>query len=117
MIGGEILSIAYYGIVSISRNGVTAVAERHRSSPSSDRFDRQGKDVTDAALRADDMGRAGIGLELASQPQDLHVDAAVEHILVNAGRLQKVLAGKRPQRRVEKGDQQGVFALGQRDGG
>jgi hypothetical protein len=53
----------------------------------SGRLDRQGEDVPDAALGLDNAGRAGIDLELASQSQDLDVDAAVEHILVDAGRL------------------------------
>ena len=80
-------------------------------------FDRQGEHVADAALGPDDSGRSRIGLELAPQPQDLHVDAAVEDILVHAGRLQQMLAAERSLRRVEKGDQQGIFALGQRDVG
>jgi hypothetical protein len=47
--------------------------------------------VADAALGPDDARRAGIDLQLAPQPQDLHIDAAVEYILVDAGRSQKVL--------------------------
>src|SRR5580700_6369820 len=64
----------------------------------SGRLDRQSAQVAETALRLDDTGRSRIGLELAPQPQDLHVDAAVEHILVHAGRLQKMLAGKRALR-------------------
>ena len=55
-------------------------------------FDRQSAHVADTALGLDDARCAWIGLELAAQAQDLHVDAAVEHILVHAGRLQQVLA-------------------------
>jgi hypothetical protein len=50
-------------------------------------LDRQGEDVPDAALGLDNAGRAGIDLELTSQSQNLDVDATVEHILVDAGRL------------------------------
>src|SRR5260370_32140802 len=80
-------------------------------------FDRQSAQVAETALRLDDTGRSRIGLKLAPQPQDLHVDAAVEHILVHAGRLQKMLAGKRALRCVEESDKQGILSLRQRDGG
>jgi hypothetical protein len=39
-----------------------------------------------------------------AQPQNLHIDAAVEDILVSAGRLEQMLAGKRTLRRVRKSD-------------
>jgi len=71
----------------------------------SDGHNRQGEHVADASLRPDDARRAGVGLELAPQPQDLHIDGAVEDIFVHAGRLQQVLAAERSLRRVEKGDQ------------
>jgi hypothetical protein len=68
----------------------------------SERPDRQGKHVANAAFGLDDPRRARVGLELAAQSQDLHVDAAVEHILMDAGRLQQVLAAERPLRRVDE---------------
>jgi hypothetical protein len=83
---------------------VPLAVERGTSS----RLDRQSAQVAETALRLDNTARARIGLELAPQPQDLHVDAPVEHILVHAGRLQKMLAGKRALRRVEEGDKQGI---------
>jgi hypothetical protein len=73
--------------------------------PSSGPLDRQREHIAHTTLGLDDGGGAGVDLELAPQPQDLHIDAAIEHILVNAGRLQQVLAGKRALRCVEKGDQ------------
>lgn len=61
------------------------------------------KDVTNATLGLDNAWRAGFGIQLASQPQDLHVDATVEYVFVHACCLQKMLACQRPQRRLEKG--------------
>src|SRR5260221_12318699 len=84
-------------------------------SPSSGWFDRQIEDIADAALGPDDTWRAGIDFQLAAQPQDLHVDAAIEHILVNPGRLQQVRAGEWPLRGIQKRDEQGIFSLRQRD--
>jgi hypothetical protein len=48
-----------------------------------------------------------------AQPQDLHIDAAVEKIFVHTCRLQQMLAAERPLRGVEKSGQQGIFAFGQ----
>jgi hypothetical protein len=80
---------------------------RHKS----DRRDWQGEHVADAAHRLDDARRAVVTLELAPQPQDLHIDAAVEDIFMQACRLQQVLAAEGSQRRVEKCDQHGIFTL------
>ena len=46
---------------------------------------------------------ARMAFQLAPQPQDLHVDAAVEDIFMNAGRLKQILAAEKSLRRVEKG--------------
>ena len=78
-------------------------------------IDRQREHVADAALGSNDLRRTRIGLELAPQPQDLHVDAAIENVLVHTGCLQQLLAAERPLGRIEKGGQQSVFALGQRN--
>jgi hypothetical protein len=59
--------------------------------------------------------RVWIGLQLAPQAQYLHVDAAIEDIFVDPGRLKKVFAGKRSLRSVEKRNQQRILAFGQRD--
>src|SRR6202022_4526776 len=57
----------------------------------------------------------GIGLQLALQPQDLDIDAAIENILVNSGGLQQVFPRQQPLRRFEKGQQQRILAFAQRD--
>ena len=71
---------------------------------SSGQFDRQREHVADAALCLDDAGRARIAFQFAPQPQDLYVDATVEDIFMNAGRLKQILAAEKSLRRVEKGD-------------
>jgi hypothetical protein len=63
----------------------------------------------------DEAGSAGIGLQLAPQPQNVHIDATVEDILVRAGRLQQVFACVWALRRVEESDQQGIFTFRQRN--
>jgi hypothetical protein len=63
------------------------------------------KDVANAALR----------LELASQTQDLDIDASVENVLADSRCLKKHLPRERPLWRFEKRAQQGIFAFGQRD--
>jgi hypothetical protein len=54
-----------------------------------ERVDRQREDISDAAFGPDQPCRARIDLQLAPQPQDLHVDAAIENILVNTGSLKR----------------------------
>ena len=54
-------------------------------------------------------------LEFAAKAENLHVDAAVEHVFVHSGGLEKVLSAERTLRGVEEGDQQRVLAFGQRD--
>src|SRR5262249_53904719 len=78
-------------------------------------LDRQNEYVANAALGSNDLGRARIGLELAPQPEDLHIDAAIKNVLMHTGCLQQVLAAEGPVGRIEKGRQQSVFAFGQRD--
>ena len=79
----------------------------------SESLHRQGEDVADAALGLDDPRRARIGLQLAPQPQHLNIDAAIEDVFVEPGRLQQILARKRSLRRIEEGQQQGVLAFAQ----
>ena len=78
-------------------------------------LDRQGEDIADAAFGRDDRRRIRTSLQFASQPQDLHIEASIEDVLMDACCLQEMLAGQRTQRSVEKGHQQGVFAPGQCD--
>jgi len=83
--------------------------------PSSECFDGQCKYVANAAFGQDDARRGWIGLQLAPQAQYLNVDTAIEDIFVDAGCLQKVLAGKRSLRSIKKRNQKRVFALRQRN--
>jgi len=83
--------------------------------PSSECFDGQRKHVANAAFGQDEARRVWVDLQLAPQPQYLHVDTAIEDIFVNPGRLQKVLAGKRSLRSIEKCNQKRILAFGQRD--
>ena len=78
-------------------------------------LDGNSEHISDAALGLDDARRAGIALELAPEAEDLHVDAAIEDIFVNAGRLQKVFPAQRTLRGFEEGEQHRVLAFGQRD--
>lgn len=55
---------------------------------------RHRKHVSDAALGLDHTWRARVAFELAPQPQNLHVYASVEDVLVYARRLEQVLATK-----------------------
>ena len=55
---------------------------------------RQRKNIADAALGLDHAWRAGVAFKLAPQPQNLHVNASVEDVLVDTRRLQQVLAAK-----------------------
>ena len=84
---GEIVEIARYRFVSGLRKRATIVARQK-----SERLDRQGKHVADTALGLNDPRRARVGLQLAPQAQDLHVDAAVENVFVDPSCLQQVLA-------------------------
>src|SRR3982074_715694 len=81
--------------------------------PSPEGLDGQRKHVANTAFGQDEARRVWIGLQLTPQAQYLNVDAAIEDIFVDAGRLQKMLAGKRSLRSIEKRYQKRVFALGQ----
>jgi hypothetical protein len=58
----------------------------------SDLLDRQGEYITDAVLGPDDPGCTRVSPKLAPEPQDLHVDTTIKHVLVTAGGLQQILA-------------------------
>src|SRR6266704_3453669 len=80
-------------------------------------LDGNSEHISNAALGLYDAGRAGIALELAPEAEDLHVDAAIEDILVNAGCLQKVFSAQWTLRCFEEGEQHRILTLGQRDWG
>src|SRR6202165_2203694 len=81
----------------------------------SKRLDYRRKDIANAALRLDYTWRIRVDLELASQTQDLDIDASVENVLADSRCLKKHLPCERPLWRFEKRKQQGIFAFGQRD--
>src|SRR3977135_3176934 len=96
-------------IAEPGRHSLDGVFDR----PSSECFNGQRKYVANAAFGQDDARRVWIGLQLTPQAQYLNVDAAIEDIFVDAGCLQKVLAGERSLRCIEKRKQKRVFDLGQ----
>src|SRR5262249_5569051 len=78
-------------------------------------LDRQRKNIANAALGLDHARSVRINLQLAPQPQDLNIDAPIEHIFMNSRRMQQMLARKRPLGRLQKRQQQGVLAFTQQD--
>ena len=98
-------------IAEPGRHSLAGVFDR----PSSECFDGQRKYVANAAFGQDDTRRVWIGLQLSPQPQYLNVDTAIEDIFMDPGCLQKVLAGERSLRSIEKRNQQRILAFGQRD--
>jgi hypothetical protein len=71
-------------------------------------LDPNGEHISDAALGLDDARRARVAFKLAPQAKNLHVDAAIENIPMQARGLQQVLAAERALWRFEKGEQQGI---------
>ncbi len=106
---------------SMRGSGYACSGADHRHSvpapyeTSSQRTDGQGKYIADTAFGLDDAGRTRVGLKLASEAEDLHIYAAVEHVFVNPCRLQEVLSGERSLWRIEERDQECVFPLRQCD--
>ena len=93
----------------------STMADAKSSSTELIPLDRQRKNVAHAALGADHPRRIRINLQLAPQPQDLNIDAAIEDILMNSRRAQEMLARKRSPWRLQKRQQQGVLTFAQRD--
>ena len=58
----------------------------------SDPLHGNGEHISNAALGLDHARGARVAFELAPEPENLHVDAAIEDILVHAGCLQQLLA-------------------------
>lgn len=59
------------------------------------------ENIADAALGLNDARRSRIAPQLAPQPQHLNVDAAIENIFMNGGRLKQMLAGQGALGRLE----------------
>ena len=58
------------------------------ASPTSQELDRRHKNIADATLGLDERWRVRVQVQFAAQPQNLHVDAAIENIFVYARRLE-----------------------------
>lgn len=84
------------------------------ATDASSRLDGQGERRADATLGHNDARCDRISLELPPQPKHLDVDAAIKDALMDAGCLKQILARERPLGRIEKRDQQGIFAFRQR---
>ena len=78
-------------------------------------FHLAGEHISDTPLGLDDLRCARVAVSVCGEGAELDVDAAIEHVFVHSGRLQKMLAAKRPLRSIEEGDKQRVLAFGQRD--
>lgn len=63
------------------------------------------EDLADAAFGLNDAWRTRIDLQPGPQPQHLNVDAAVEKVFMNAGRLKQMLAGQGTLWRLEERQQ------------
>lgn len=77
-----------YAEITATGKGVTVAIP----PPRLERIYRNREHIADAALGLDDSRRTRIGLQLAPQPQHLDVDAAIENVFMDAGRLQQMLA-------------------------
>ena len=99
-------------IAHVAADGLAKARERRFVSIT---FDLLGEHISDASFRLNDLRCARILLQFAAKAQNLDVNAAIEHVFVHSGRLQKMLAAKRPLRSIEEGDKQRVLAFGQRD--
>src|SRR6202158_3553279 len=106
---------ASYGIITGADTMVTTVTLRSTFSSLLERFYRQREDIADAALSLDHARCTRIDLQFAPQPQDLDIDAPIENIVVHSGGLKQMLPRERPLGCFEKGKQQGILALAQRD--
>src|SRR5690349_21333729 len=72
--------------------------------------------IPGAALGADERGLVGALLDLASQPEDLHVDRAVVDVVVEAAGLEQLVAAEDAVGGAKERDEQRVFAVGELDG-
>jgi hypothetical protein len=103
------------GLLKHSREYALGYARNVAVYCGSKRLDRQGKHVAQPTFGLDDAWRTRINLKLASETKDLHVNAAIKHILMDPGRLQQVLTRQGALRRFHKCGQQSVHPSRQRD--
>src|SRR5262245_23782816 len=79
----------------ISRGPAYFIPESRASGRGSKSLYCHRKHIANASLGLDEAGGTGISLELAPQAEDLHVDAAIEHVLVHPRSLQQLLTAER----------------------
>src|SRR5438105_12363950 len=91
--------------------------ERPGARPASSSCHRDGEQIADAALGADELRLLRVRLDLAAQAQDQHVDRAVEHLGLEAARLlEQLVAGPDALRLAHEGFEEAVLGLRQRTG-
>jgi hypothetical protein len=75
------------------------------------------EDISHAPFRLDQHGSRGVGFNLPTQSQDLHIDASVEHIVVmHPASTEQMFARENPLGCLQKGHQARELALGERHG-
>src|ERR1700738_5602806 len=99
--------------MSGARNRITAAVPAAALLSSLERLDWQREDVSSAAFGPDEPWHLRVSLQFAPQPQHLNIDAAIEDVFVEPGRVQQILARERPLRRIEEGQQQRVLGFAQ----
>src|SRR5260221_10772823 len=80
------------------------------------RLDGEAEHVACAALGPDIARLGRIGFDLAPQPADLHVDGAVEDlVVVQPRKVQQLVSGENTLRRCKQRHEQAELAVGERD--
>jgi hypothetical protein len=101
----DLLIAGYSFVAALSEKDCNCSAKLHR-------LNWQRKSVADTPLSLDNLRYARIALKFTPQSQNLHIDAAIENVLVYPSRLQELFSAERTLRRAEKGCQQSIFPLG-----
>src|SRR6185436_2590173 len=79
-----------------------------------DKFDLGVEHVTSTTFRNNELGLARVGFDLAPQPQNLYVNAAVEYVVVVAtAQFQQLFATENAFWRPQKSCEQGEFRMSQ----
>src|SRR5258707_12449468 len=73
----------------------------------------EGKDIADAAFGQDHPWCTWISLQPASQTPYLNIDASIEDVLVNPGRLSQLFTREGRRRGLKNREQRGISALTQ----
>src|SRR5258706_29891 len=101
------------GSVSPSKGGRSVDAA---SPPSAEHFDRRAEHIPCAALGPDVLRLGRVRLDLAPQPEDLHVDRTIVNLsTMQPRKIEQLLARQHPLRRGAKRLQQVELAMGKLD--